>query len=132
MQLYTKIHLRVRLGFPVSSRVPYAEIISRKSLIIFRVKFGHSAFASFIHKTSQIIGNFMISHGQLISLPPCVMPKLERSIGDRKSVAILQPTYLWICPNRQPKCFTLFSLQSYLMLSLSFPTLSFHLYFALS
>ena len=69
-----------------------------KSYLVSHVKFGHSAFASFIHKTSQIIGNFMISHGQLISLPPCVMPKLERSIGDCKSWAILQPTYSWICP----------------------------------
>ena len=41
----------------------------------------------------------------------CVMPKLERSISDRKSGAILQPIYSWICPGSarqtQAKCFTL-------------------------
>ena len=54
IQLYPKINLEREIGFPVfffGCRMP-------KSYSVSRVKFGHSSFASFYDKTSQITGNF--------------------------------------------------------------------------
>ena len=112
IQLYPKINLEREIGFPVFFfGCPYAEIIFSLHVILV-----HSSLASATVKTHRNFGNFVISHGQWISLP---VPKLERSIADLKYWAILQPTYSLICPGSsrqtQAKCFTLFSLRYILL-----------------
>ena len=109
MPLYPKINLEREIGSLCFSRLPYAEIIASLTREIWsfvvcmphgqvRLKFWEFYDQSWtMDKSPTLCG--------------CVMPKLERSISDRKSGAILQPTYSWICPGSarqtQAKCFTL-------------------------